>query len=158
MTATLMSPWRDAGDDPRRVPGEAGSGGPSAGQGGVKKTDRGRRMHICLCANVLGVGHEEYEPASELFRILSAPLRLAIIDRLTSGPAAVHDLVAASGESQPLISQHLRVLRAAKLIRVQTYGRERVYSLTDEHVAHIVTDAIRHTGEPGTDQEEGNIP
>jgi len=111
-------------------------------------------MHICLCASVLSVGHEEYEPASELFRILSAPLRLAIIDRLTAGPAAVHALVTASGESQPLISQHLRVLRAAKLIRVQTRGRERVYSLTDEHVAHIVTDAIRHTREPGTDQEE----
>lgn len=111
-------------------------------------------MHICLCVNVPEVGHDEYEPASELFRILSAPLRLAIIDALTAGPAAVHALVAASGESQPLISQHLRVLRAAKLIRVQTRGRERVYSLTDEHVAHIVTDAIRHTSEARTDQEE----
>jgi DNA-binding transcriptional ArsR family regulator len=100
------------------------------------------------------VGHEEYEAASELFRILSAPLRLAIIDQLTGGPAAVHALVAASGESQPLISQHLRVLRSAKLIRVRTHGRERVYSLTDEHVAHIVTDAIRHTSEPATGQEE----
>jgi DNA-binding transcriptional ArsR family regulator len=114
-------------------------------------------MHRCLYVNVGGVGHEEYEPAGELFRILSAPLRLVIIDRLTAGPAAVHALVAASGESQPLISQHLRVLRAAKLIKVHTRGRERVYSLTDEHVAHIVTDAIRHTREPGTGQEE-NIP
>jgi DNA-binding transcriptional ArsR family regulator len=111
-------------------------------------------MHICLCVSVVAVGHEEYESASELFRVLSAPLRLAIIDHLTAGPAAVHALVAASGESQPLISQHLRVLRAAKLIRVQTNGRERVYSLTDEHVAHIVTDAIRHTSEPSTAQEE----
>jgi ArsR family transcriptional regulator, zinc-responsive transcriptional repressor len=111
-------------------------------------------MHECLYVNVVCVEHEEYERASELFRILSAPLRLAIIDRLTAGPAAVHALVAAGGESQPLISQHLRVLRAAKLIRIHTRGRERVYSLTDEHVAHIVTDAIRHTREPGTDQEE----
>ena len=114
-------------------------------------------MHICLCVSVPSVGHEDYEQASELFRILSAPLRLAIIDMLTAGPAAVHALVTASGESQPLISQHLRVLRAAKLIRVQTRGRERVYSLTDEHVAHIVTDAIRHTSEQPTSQEE-NIP
>ncbi|HMH93246.1 MAG TPA: metalloregulator ArsR/SmtB family transcription factor [Streptosporangiaceae bacterium] len=96
------------------------------------------------------MAHEEYELAGELFRILSAPLRLAIIDALTAGPAAVSALVATSGESQPLISQHLRVLRAARLIRVQTRGRERVYSLTDEHVAHIVTDAIRHTREAGT--------
>ena len=111
-------------------------------------------MHGCIYVNITCVEHEEYEPASELFRVLSAPLRLAIIDRLTAGPAAVHALVAASGESQPLISQHLRVLRAAKLIRVHNRGRERVYSLTDEHVAHIVTDAIRHTREPAADQEE----
>lgn len=91
---------------------------------------------------------EQYEQAAELFRTLSAPLRLAIIRRLTGGPAAVHELVAATGESQPLVSQHLRVLRAARLIRGQVQGRERVYSLTDEHVAHIVTDAIRHTSEP----------
>ena len=74
-------------------------------------------------------------------------MRLAIIDHLTSGPAAVHSLVAATGESQPLISQHLRVLRAMRLIQVQIRGRERIYSLTDEHVAHIVSDAIRHTQE-----------
>ncbi|HZX03516.1 metalloregulator ArsR/SmtB family transcription factor [Kribbella sp.] len=88
-----------------------------------------------------------YESASELFRTLSAPLRLAIIDHLTSGPAAVHALVTATGQSQPLISQHLRVLRAMRLIQVESRGRERIYSLTDAHVAHIVKDAIRHTQE-----------
>ncbi|MBE1604099.1 DNA-binding transcriptional ArsR family regulator [Actinopolymorpha pittospori] len=97
------------------------------------------------------MGDQAYEPASELFRVLSAPLRLSIIDRLTRGPAPVHELVSATGQSQPLISQHLRVLRSAKLIRVDTQGRERIYSLADEHVAHIVSDAIRHTREPYTD-------
>ncbi|WP_165553614.1 ArsR/SmtB family transcription factor [Kribbella capetownensis] len=93
-----------------------------------------------------------YVSASELFRTLSAPVRLAIIDHLTKGPAAVHALVTATGESQPLVSQHLRLLRAMRLIQVETQGRERIYSLTDEHVAHIVSDAIRHTQEDN--QEE----
>jgi ArsR family transcriptional regulator, zinc-responsive transcriptional repressor len=96
------------------------------------------------------MGDDYYESASELFRVLSAPVRLSIIDRLTRGPAPVHALVAATGQSQPLISQHLRVLRAARLIRVSIQGRERFYSLTDDHVAHIVSDAIRHTAEHDT--------
>ncbi len=69
----------------------------------------------------------------------------------------MHELVAETGQSQPLVSQHLRVLRAARLIRVDTRGRERVYSLTDDHVAHIVSDAIRHTAENTTD-ERPDIP
>ena len=49
MTATLMSPWRDAGDDPRRVPGEAGSGGPSAGQGGVEDGPSASYAYMFMC-------------------------------------------------------------------------------------------------------------
>jgi ArsR family transcriptional regulator, zinc-responsive transcriptional repressor len=104
------------------------------------------------------MGDAGYESASELFRILSAPLRLSIIDRLTRGPAPVHELVGAVGQSQPLVSQHLRVLRAAKLIRVDAHGRERVYSLTDDHVAHIVSDAIRHTTEQHIDTGDAGEP
>ena len=92
-----------------------------------------RCVVACICVYVLAsvVGDGQYESASELFRVLSAPLRLSIIDRLTGGPAPVHELVVATGQSQPLISQHLRVLRAARLIRVETHGRERIYSLTE---------------------------
>ena len=49
---------------------------------------------------------------------------------------------------QPLISQHLRILRSARLIRASVRGRERIYELVDDHVAHIARDAVRHTTEP----------
>ena len=86
--------------------------------------------------------------------MLSAPARLAIITRLADGPAAVHELTDHLGESQPLVSQHLRVLRAARLIRAHVRGRERVYELVDDHVAHIVGDAVRHTTEEHHANEE----
>lgn len=90
---------------------------------------------------------ERYEAAGELFRVLAAPVRLQIIEKLIDEPATVGELVAVTGQSQPLISQHLRVLRAANLIRAVVRGRERLYSLSDQHVAHIVADAIHHVDE-----------
>lgn len=66
---------------------------------------------------------------------------------LDDGPRYVHDLVSSLGVSQSLVSQHLRVLRSAQLVVADRRGREVEYRLADEHVAHIVNDAIRHTEE-----------
>jgi DNA-binding transcriptional ArsR family regulator len=88
-----------------------------------------------------------YEAAGELLKVLSAPARLAILVELAEQPRFVHELVQRLGMSQPLVSQHLRVLRAARLVGVERQGREAVYSLADQHVAHIVVDAVNHSTE-----------
>ena len=87
------------------------------------------------------------EAASELLRALASPVRLGIVRELATQGRAVHELVAALGVSQPLVSQHLRVLRTGRIVTARRRAREIEYSLTDEHVAHIVLDAIRHAGE-----------
>jgi DNA-binding transcriptional ArsR family regulator len=79
-----------------------------------------------------------------LLRALSAPVRLALVEQLASGPLCVHELVQSTGASQSLVSQHLRVLRGARLVTSTRRGREIIYSLTDAHVAQIVRDAIIH--------------
>ena len=89
-----------------------------------------------------------YEAAGELLRALAAPIRIAIVVELGAGPRCVHELVAATGATQPLVSQHLRVLRGAGVVQGERRGREIVYSLIDEHVAHIVDDAVVHAREP----------
>lgn len=90
-----------------------------------------------------------YEAAGELLRALAAPLRIAIVTQLRDGSRCVHELVDALGAPQPLISQHLRVLRGAGVVRGARRGREIEYSLTDEHIAHIVADAVSHAREVG---------
>ncbi|MGC5032620.1 ArsR/SmtB family transcription factor [Micromonospora sp. DT229] len=94
-----------------------------------------------------GSGYDAYEGASELLRALSAPIRLAIVSQLAGGERCVHELVDTLGVTQPLVSQHLRVLRGAGVVRGSRRGREIAYSLVDEHVAHIVADAVSHAGE-----------
>lgn len=85
--------------------------------------------------------------AGDLLRALAAPVRIAIVLQLREADQCVHELVDALGVAQPLISQHLRVLKAAGVVDGQRHGREVVYRLVDEHLSHIVVDAVAHAEE-----------
>jgi DNA-binding transcriptional ArsR family regulator len=89
----------------------------------------------------------DFEDAAELLKALSAPVRLALVQLLTAGPRCVHELVDALGLPQPLVSQHLKTLRAAGLVAATRDGREVRYRLADDHVAHITGDALAHSAE-----------
>ena len=91
--------------------------------------------------------HRDFDAAGELLRALAAPLRIAIVTELSNGARCVHELVAALAAPQPLVSQHLRVLRSAGVVSGSRRGREMEYSLTDDHIAHIVADAVSHASE-----------
>jgi DNA-binding transcriptional ArsR family regulator len=90
--------------------------------------------------------------AVDLLKALASPIRLATVVELGEGPRCVHELqtsLEASGRtvSQPLLSQHLKVLRDAGLVTTTRRGAEITYQLADDHVGHIVDDAIRHSQE-----------
>ena len=93
-------------------------------------------------------GYEAYESAGELLRALSAPIRVAIVAELGVGERCVHELVEKLGAPQPLVSQHLRVLRGAGLVVGERRHREVHYALVDPHVGHIVRDALDHVSHP----------
>lgn len=87
------------------------------------------------------------EKAAELFKILGTTSRLRILTALAAEPSSVGSLAESTHLSQPLVSQHLRVLRGINLVTVSKSGRDAVYSLFDEHVARVIHDAITHTQE-----------
>jgi ArsR family transcriptional regulator, zinc-responsive transcriptional repressor len=113
-----------------------------------RASDEYLHKQMCMCLSCLVSPQTRgFEPAGELLKVLAAPARLAIVTELAEQPRFVHELVARLGMSQPLVSQHLRVLRGARLVGVERRGREAVYSLADQHVAHIVADAVQHSKE-----------
>ncbi len=63
------------------------------------------------------------------FAALADPTRVAIVERLAERPMAVGDLAAGLPVSRPAVSQHLKVLKAAGLVRDQPDGTRRIYSL-----------------------------
>jgi DNA-binding transcriptional ArsR family regulator len=62
---------------------------------------------------------------------------MAIFQRLASGPMAVHELAAVVPVSRPAVSQHLRVLKDAGLIRDSKEGTRRVYQLDPAGIARL---------------------
>jgi DNA-binding transcriptional ArsR family regulator len=60
---------------------------------------------------------------------LGDPTRRAILARLLAGPLAVGELARGFPVSRPAISQHLRVLKLAQLVKDQPAGTRRLYAL-----------------------------
>src|SRR5690606_15180403 len=75
----------------------------------------------------------------------SAPAESLPADSL----AAAGELLRALAAAHPLISQHIRVLKAARVVKGERRGREVLYQLADDHLAHIVVDAVAHVQEEG---------
>ena len=71
---------------------------------------------------------------AEVLKTLASPRRLEILHGLESGPCGVNHLAAALRISQPNVSQHLAVLRAAGLVESERDGREVRYRLSDPDV------------------------
>lgn len=86
----------------------------------------------------------DYESSATLFRALASPVRLALIDELGTGERCVHELMDAVQLPQTQVSQHLRVLKDARLVTGRRRAREVVYSLVDEHAAKLVRAALLH--------------
>jgi DNA-binding transcriptional ArsR family regulator len=63
------------------------------------------------------------------FAALAEPMRQAIIERLSERPMAVGDLAAGLPVSRPAVSQHLKVLKEAGLVRDEAQGTRRIYAI-----------------------------
>ncbi|MCA0252416.1 MAG: metalloregulator ArsR/SmtB family transcription factor [Actinobacteria bacterium] len=85
--------------------------------------------------------------AAQLFRVLGSESRLQILLLLGSGSRTVGALVEATEMSQPLVSQHLRTLRQSGLVTAVRSGKEVAYRLADQHVSHVISDALVHVNE-----------
>ena len=62
---------------------------------------------------------------------------MAIFQRLSHGPMAVHELADKLPVSRPAVSQHLRVLKDAGLVTDSRAGTRRMYQLDPEGVARL---------------------
>ena len=76
-------------------------------------------------------------PDTDVFAALANPIRREILLQLRKGPRAVNDLASEFDLGRPAISEHLQVLRKAKLVREQPRGRERYYHLDPRPLSEV---------------------
>jgi DNA-binding transcriptional ArsR family regulator len=105
-----------------------------------------------------------YATSSEVLTALGDPTRQAIVARLIEGPRSVGELAADLPVSRPAVSQHLKVLKGARLVRDEARGTRRIYRLDptgaavlrayDERFWAAALGAFRDYVETGATQEE----
>jgi DNA-binding transcriptional ArsR family regulator len=81
---------------------------------------------------------------ADTMQALATPSRVRILGRLRAGALSVNEL-AESVEMEPsAVSHQLRLLRHLGFVVGQREGRRVVYDLHDDHVAHLLDEAIAH--------------
>ncbi len=77
---------------------------------------------------------EVYRIQADVLKTLSNPKRLEIVHLLAEGPREVRRLADELGISQPNVSQHLALMRAAGVVEAERDGREVRYRLADPEI------------------------
>ena len=68
---------------------------------------------------------------------LGDPTRRQLFERIRKSPCSVSELISIVPISQPAVSQHLKVLRDAQLVRVEKRGQQRIYHLNPVGLAEL---------------------
>ena len=75
--------------------------------------------------------------ATEALTPLADPTRRLLMERLRGGPRAVGELARGLPMSRPAVSQHLKVLKNARLVTDRAEGTRRVYQIDPSGLGEI---------------------
>lgn len=81
---------------------------------------------------------------AETMQALATASRVQILGRLRTGPASVNEIAERVGMEASAVSHQLRLLRHLGFVVGRRDGRRVVYDLHDDHVAHLLDEAISH--------------
>jgi DNA-binding transcriptional ArsR family regulator len=84
------------------------------------------------------------ELATDGWTALGDPTRRAIVERLAERPRAVGELARELPITRPAVSQHLRVLKEARLVTERAEGTRRIYRLDPTGMGALRADLERY--------------
>ena len=76
---------------------------------------------------------------AQRLKVCGHPLRLKILCLIEKQDACVSDLWQCLEQPQPVISQHLAVLKEKGIVESSTEGNRRIYRITDEFVRNVIS-------------------
>ncbi|MFP6558381.1 ArsR/SmtB family transcription factor [Paraburkholderia sp. B3] len=97
---------------------------------------------------------ERIAPLADLFRLLGDPTRLRIVLACVHDRLSVGAIAEVLGLSQSLVSHHLRLLRAARIVRAEREGKQVFYMAADAHISTMLAGMLEHVGEPAAEYQE----
>ena len=84
---------------------------------------------------------------SEIFHLLGDASRLRIVYACLGEPVNAGALAQGLGLSASLVSHHLRLLKAARILDSDRRGRQIYYAASDDHIRDMVRDMAVHIKE-----------
>ena len=99
---------------------------------------------------------ETYQQVAALFGALADPTRAKLVHALLGQELCTCDLAAVLGVSASAVSQHLRVLRALRLVRARRAGKFVYYSVDDAHVTLLMRIGLTHAGHSASGSASGS--
>ena len=72
-------------------------------------------------------------------KVCGHPIRLKLLRAIESSEPCVSDLWHCVAESQPVVSQHLAVLKREGIVASRVEGNRRIYSVTDPLVKDLIS-------------------
>jgi DNA-binding transcriptional ArsR family regulator len=90
---------------------------------------------------------------ADLFRLLGDHTRLRIVLACVDEPIAVSDIAARLHLSGSLVSHHLRLLRAARIVKADRQGKQVFYAAADQHISSVLADMLEHITEEHTEAD-----
>jgi len=91
---------------------------------------------------------EELESYAERLKVCGHPIRLKILCLIDKGDACVSELWRCLNQAQPVISQHLAILKEKGIVTSEIKGNKRIYSIVDPFVRSIVRSLDNGVGQP----------
>lgn len=85
---------------------------------------------------------------ADMFRLMGDATRLSILFACLDRARAVGDIAQETGASPSLVSHHLRLLRAAHIVRAERQGQQVFYGAADAHIRDMLGDMLAHAAEP----------
>ena len=82
-----------------------------------------------------------------VFSALGDPTRARIVSCLLQDELCTCDLAELTGITESAVSQHLRILRALRLVKSRRAGKQVFHSLDDAHVALLIHVGLSHLRE-----------
>ncbi len=93
----------------------------------------------------IAVSDAQIEKAAEVFRVMSAPMRLRIISCLCSGEKNVGELLNEINTTQPNMSQHLNTLYQAGVLDKRREGVQIYYRIVNDNIVNICRAVCKQT-------------
>jgi ArsR family transcriptional regulator, lead/cadmium/zinc/bismuth-responsive transcriptional repressor len=97
---------------------------------------------------MIPVDDDRIAQLADVFHLMGEPNRLRMVLACLDDAVSVGAMATRLGLSASLVSQHLRLLKAARLLSSQRRGKQVFYRAADHHVRSMLHNMVDHVSEP----------